>query len=114
LIASHTSHYTVESLVSYYQPPDHHVPTPSSPPRRSSDLPYVAASPNGGAVVSSRSDVGATVQYVNASGGCRNVLSPHGLAGGVEDRKSTRLNSSHVEMSYGVFCLKKKISHTSR
>src|SRR5690349_23964491 len=29
--------------------------------------------------------------------------------GGVyEDRKSTRLNSSHVEISYAVFCLKKK------
>src|SRR5690349_24140727 len=26
-----------------------------------------------------------------------------------EDRKSTRLNSSHVEISYAVFCLKKKI-----
>src|SRR5438874_2750085 len=25
-----------------------------------------------------------------------------------EDRKSTRLNSSHVERSYAVFCLKKK------
>src|SRR5690606_41296688 len=28
-------------------------------------------------------------------------------AGG-EDRKSTRLNSSHVKISYAVFCLKKK------
>src|SRR5699024_12153300 len=28
------------------------------------------------------------------------------------DRKSTRLNSSHVSISYAVFCLKKKI-HTS-
>src|SRR5690349_2195572 len=28
--------------------------------------------------------------------------------GVVEDRKSTRLNSSHVEISYAVFCLKKK------
>src|SRR5690349_24113290 len=28
--------------------------------------------------------------------------------GGVRDRKSTRLNSSHVEISYAVFCLKKK------
>src|SRR5690349_22914266 len=30
------------------------------------------------------------------------------------DRKSTRLNSSHVEISYAVFCLKKKnqIQHT--
>src|SRR5690349_22505382 len=26
----------------------------------------------------------------------------------VGDRKSTRLNSSHVEISYAVFCLKKK------
>src|SRR5690625_6178938 len=29
---------------------------------------------------------------------------------GVEDRKSTRLNSSHVAISYAVFCLKKKRS----
>src|SRR5438874_8016752 len=29
---------------------------------------------------------------------------------GTEDRKSTRLNSSHVEISYAVFCLKKKKS----
>src|SRR5690625_6246857 len=29
------------------------------------------------------------------------------IAGG--DRKSTRLNSSHVAISYAVFCLKKKI-----
>src|SRR5690554_6551390 len=28
------------------------------------------------------------------------------------DRKSTRLNSSHVRSSYAVFCLKKKIRHT--
>src|SRR5690242_20895853 len=26
----------------------------------------------------------------------------------VEDRKSTRLNSSHMSISYAVFCLKKK------
>src|SRR5207253_11322244 len=29
-------------------------------------------------------------------------------SGGVLDRKSTRLNSSHVAISYAVFCLKKK------
>src|SRR5690349_22220315 len=28
--------------------------------------------------------------------------------GETSDRKSTRLNSSHVEISYAVFCLKKK------
>src|SRR5690242_21612493 len=27
---------------------------------------------------------------------------------GIEDRKSTRLNSSHMSISYAVFCLKKK------
>src|SRR2546430_6283482 len=34
----------------------------------------------------------------------------HGLdhARGVQDRKSTRLNSSHSQISYAVFCLKKK------
>src|SRR5690606_40735675 len=32
---------------------------------------------------------------------------PHN-ADGMTDRKSTRLNSSHVKISYAVFCLKKK------
>src|SRR5699024_11762889 len=31
----------------------------------------------------------------------------------VEDRKSTRLNSSHVSISYAVFCLKKKNTTSS-
>src|SRR5690349_341723 len=31
-----------------------------------------------------------------------------GVPAGEGDRKSTRLNSSHVEISYAVFCLKKK------
>src|SRR5690242_21154435 len=30
----------------------------------------------------------------------------------LEDRKSTRLNSSHMSISYAVFCLKKKIDLT--
>src|SRR3712207_8987310 len=29
------------------------------------------------------------------------------------DRKSTRLNSSHANISYAVFCLKKQITNTS-
>src|SRR3712207_7356267 len=33
----------------------------------------------------------------------RAVIRPHG-----QDRKSTRLNSSHANISYAVFCLKKK------
>src|SRR5687768_18026488 len=35
----------------------------------------------------------------------RRTLRP---AGGCQDRKSTRLNSSHGYISYAVFCLKKK------
>src|SRR3712207_8542515 len=31
----------------------------------------------------------------------------------VEDRKSTRLNSSHANISYAVFCLKKKQENLS-
>src|SRR3712207_7141926 len=30
------------------------------------------------------------------------------LKGSIQDRKSTRLNSSHANISYAVFCLKKK------
>src|SRR5690606_40012531 len=33
---------------------------------------------------------------------------------GLEDRKSTRLNSSHVKISYAVFCLKKKRIYLNR
>src|SRR5205814_2741571 len=51
-------------------------------------------------------------------------LSPHKLVVATEqlrpgmvattslDRKSTRLNSSHLGISYAVFCLKKKKKHT--
>src|SRR5690606_41986126 len=35
------------------------------------------------------------------------MTDPDGFRVG-EDRKSTRLNSSHVKISYAVFCLKKK------
>src|SRR3712207_8869178 len=31
-----------------------------------------------------------------------------------EDRKSTRLNSSHANISYAVFCLKKKNTNSAR
>src|SRR2546430_7572167 len=51
--------------------------------------------------------------------GSRHYLLPHfhqgdrerlriGLHRHVRDRKSTRLNSSHSQISYAVFCLKKK------
>src|SRR3712207_6865205 len=36
------------------------------------------------------------------------------LGGGDADRKSTRLNSSHANISYAVFCLKKKKKNNSK
>src|SRR3712207_8602930 len=36
------------------------------------------------------------------------------LVGAAADRKSTRLNSSHANISYAVFCLKKKTQTCSR
>src|SRR3712207_6939022 len=44
------------------------------------------------------------------------VVSPahdHGVITKRLDRKSTRLNSSHANISYAVFCLKKKTTYTS-
>src|SRR5438309_5751402 len=39
---------------------------------------------------------------------CGRVTGAGRQSGGTEDRKSTRLNSSHSSISYAVFCLKKK------
>src|SRR3712207_7849779 len=47
---------------------------------------------------------------VIAGGGVRAVLELAGIHD--IDRKSTRLNSSHANISYAVFCLKKKKSNT--
>src|SRR5439155_27221082 len=38
----------------------------------------------------------------------------HVVHHGEQDRKSTRLNSSHVAISYAVFCLKKKKKNTNK
>src|SRR3712207_6968370 len=39
------------------------------------------------------------------SDGAADLVEPHATG---QDRKSTRLNSSHANISYAVFCLKKK------
>src|SRR5690606_39569325 len=54
--------------------------------------------------------VGAAVVVFTQGLGVTNLtdLVPWGLWISIEDRKSTRLNSSHVKISYAVFCLKKK------
>src|SRR2546430_12788844 len=45
--------------------------------------------------------------YILRSGSAEVVKESDGAAA-AQDRKSTRLNSSHSQISYAVFCLKKK------
>src|SRR3712207_8215569 len=57
--------------------------------------------------------VGAEQQRAEGAGAApvpRRPAADHHLLGGPQrgDRKSTRLNSSHANISYAVFCLKKK------
>src|SRR5699024_12400819 len=89
---------------------------PSFPTRRSSDL---GRGPAAGHQVLFLSPLvlvvsagvlltaGAALAAVDESLQIRQLLSR------VEDRKSTRLNSSHVSISYAVFCLKKKKQNTT-
>src|SRR5690625_6818347 len=69
------------------------------PTRRSSDLSALAAD-------------GLATAWWRPGGACLVARQAHGhqLVGDLvrSDRKSTRLNSSHVAISYAVFCLKKK------
>src|SRR5699024_12520819 len=48
----------------------------------------------------------------NKPGSLRKSPTKSPTSGGNSDRKSTRLNSSHVSISYAVFCLKKKKKKT--
>src|SRR5690242_21093515 len=88
------------------------------PTRRSSDLivmlPGIAAyvlHKNGG--LQREMAAGGKFNADNAYSAVLGYL-PHGLIGlslaalTAADRKSTRLNSSHMSISYAVFCLKKK------
>src|SRR2546428_1769171 len=69
-----------------------------------------------------RSDTGDELQNHHGEAGTAKDVGPTGGATGhrmlhhlfdrlaqLQDRKSTRLNSSHDQISYAVFCLKKKI-----
>src|SRR5256885_12028243 len=48
------------------------------------------------------------VTRVTSAGSCRHRGERFTATGRRRDRKSTRLNSSHLVISYAVFCLKKK------
>src|SRR5699024_12252534 len=63
----------------------------------------------GAGTLSELLDQSSTNRHVYSS--CLSVASVVSVSAGVSatsDRKSTRLNSSHVSISYAVFCLKKK------
>src|SRR5699024_12107163 len=51
--------------------------------------------------------------YNSVNIGVKNAKNKNGrkVNGATPDRKSTRLNSSHVSISYAVFCLKTKTIH---
>src|SRR2546428_6333019 len=54
-------------------------------------------------------DIGAFIESIQeATGDAIRSMEEIRVAGGFLDRKSTRLNSSHDQISYAVFCLKKK------
>src|SRR5690606_40039441 len=53
----------------------------------------------------------AAEDQAGAGGPGHRVVDHHRRAGVLQDRKSTRLNSSHVKISYAVSCLKKKTNN---
>src|SRR5690606_40005073 len=88
----------------------------SCPTRRSSDL--VEPTLYGGPAPRAVRPVAAADADFGIEGSPRPLASPVRLQLAVFsglrphlDRKSTRLNSSHVKISYAVFCLKKKTNH---
>src|SRR5256885_8082754 len=62
-----------------------------------------------------RADAAGDRPGASLSAPAQQVAQPRGPAAAAEepDRKSTRLNSSHLVISYAVFCLKKKNHNTS-
>src|SRR5690606_40323896 len=96
-------------LLSFFQSRRDHRDLHSFPTRRSSDLPQRGAAGAGAQV-----DERATRRLALPHRAVRDrqligaELAVAHDAMGEGDRKSTRLNSSHVKISYAVFCLKKK------
>src|SRR5207302_11011869 len=80
-------------------------------PRRSSALSLHDALPIcrlGCAAVGRRQSIGDRLAVSGADGRLPLVAPETARRSPMLDRKSTRLNSSHVKISYAVFCLKKK------
>src|SRR5690606_39686762 len=107
--------YTSSCSCSFYGT-DAHRDLPSFPTRRSSDLLYafMGLSPvwaDDTEIYFGNPGAGATANILfilDTSGSMTADDDSNGTSRMDEDRKSTRLNSSHVKISYAVFCLKKK------
>src|SRR5690606_42081480 len=88
-----------------------HRALPSFPTRRSSDLqqvhPALEACLRRPEHVARQRDVRYATDLTDAAQPEERVVRADHLEC-TQDRKSTRLNSSHVKISYAVFCLKKK------
>src|SRR5690606_41866248 len=70
--------------------------------------PSSGAGPTGWTSTRHASRHASTPRPTSATPPWRCIWTPASTA--ISDRKSTRLNSSHVKISYAVFCLKKKIT----
>src|SRR5207249_10691560 len=103
---------TVHPFVSFNSSPPHRA-LHSFPTRRSSDLDARSRDPGPQPDGEGQRDRPGRHQ-ADQPGRERTVVgaaAPHGggaIPSAQGDRKSTRLNSSHVSISYAVFCLKKK------
>src|SRR5436305_8715016 len=75
------------------------------PPPRSTLFPYTTLFRSGIARAFAGLSGAIKPKEGGALAGARPLSTPHSE---IRDRKSTRLNSSHVRISYAVFCLKKK------
>src|SRR3712207_7053153 len=94
---------TLFPYTTLFRSPSGHPPPVGAVPLRPGDLPQGGEDRGPGEV---RQPAGRRVlPRLRPQGGDR-VMSG-------EDRKSTRLNSSHANISYAVFCLKKKIKITT-
>src|SRR2546430_13237294 len=86
------------------------VDTAYPPVMRAVLIPSAGVHLNGVVYVAQGRGAHATVVFLHGFPGAETNAD---LAQAVRDRKSTRLNSSHSQISYAVFCLKKKNQHHS-
>src|SRR5438876_5928225 len=80
-------------------------------PPRSTLFPYTTLFRSHCEVFSPKRITGITGSYLKKSREQADFIERLSRDRDSEDRKSTRLNSSHPSISYAVFCLKKKINH---